>query len=145
MPGTDMKFVQRPFPHTWNKSFPNPGIPTRTERMPIGVPVVERTEYGYTLRFRCPDGEIGPLNAVHRNKVRAKLVVEVKMGTLIEEIEIIQREKAEPIAGESLRRHTHTKWASGLVMQQRIHAARVLCEPGSRQRTDGSRNCGQKA
>jgi hypothetical protein len=65
------------------------------EMVHIAVPVIERADDGYLFRVRRPHRERGSLLSLTRHGVRAKFVIQLKVGSLIKEVHIMISQSAD--------------------------------------------------
>ena len=56
-------------------------------------PLVEVSYDVYLLGIRGPDPEVDPILAVHLNRVRAELLVELEVFAFFEEVDVVSGEK----------------------------------------------------
>src|SRR5690348_1400633 len=91
----DMKFVERTFPDSRNKSFPNARRTARLQGMRATIPIIEISDHRYSARIRRPHTERSSAITVKRRQMRAQLVVSAIVSALIEKIEIVRRKKAD--------------------------------------------------
>ena len=106
--GDNMVLIDRALPHAWHKAFPNPGLPSRAQRLAVAAPTVEIAHDENPLSVGCPHSKISPRHTVCRQRMGPKLLVKPVMASLVEEVDVIVRQesylsrhRAPPCRGES--------------------------------------------
>ncbi len=96
--GDDAVFVKRPVAEARHKSLPDPrAVLPDPQGVAFGVPAVEVPHHRDPLGIGGPHGKEHPRLSPRIQDVGAKLLVEPKMGPLLEEVDVVVGEEADVV------------------------------------------------
>ena len=97
--GVDVVLVEVSRPYPGDEPLPDTRGSARTQRVALAVPAVEVADHPHPERIRRPDGEVRPVDALRRQRMRSELLVEPEVTALVEQVQIVVRQQREAGAG----------------------------------------------
>src|SRR5438445_11461521 len=78
-----------------NQTLPVARVAFRSERVALLTPVIETAGNKNPLRLRSPHGKIGTLLTIDPHEMGTELIVQPRVASLVEEIEILVAQQAD--------------------------------------------------
>ena len=88
-------FIQGSHSQSGNETFPDARVSFRSERVALLTPVIEAAGNKNSLRVRRPHGKIGTLLTIDPHEMGTELIVQPRVASLVEEIEILVAQQAD--------------------------------------------------
>ncbi len=93
VPGMNIIFIFGPLLDAGDKTFPDAGLASGSQRVRFFMPAVEIADDKDPLRIGGPDGKIDPGDAVSLQPMAPQLLVEAEVVAFIKDKQVIGTEK----------------------------------------------------